>query len=84
MHIECYIDQQRKLAKVWMSHADQESTEKQEKLQAFLADCKAQRIFVCVFESGNEDLVKNTKELLAYNCRSQINLLDCNRSTDAV
>ncbi len=82
MPIECYIDYQKKLAEVWMSHADQESSEKQQKLKEFLADCKAKKIFVCVFESGDGDLVENTKELLAYNYNNQINLSNCRKQRD--
>ena len=65
--MEFIVDKQKKLAQVWMSHADQKSAEKQSKLDAFLADCRAKKIFVCVFESGDGNLTENTKELLTYN-----------------
>lgn len=69
--MEISIDGKTRLAKVWCSHADQQDKEKQEKLRAFITDCKKKNIFVCVFESGGGDLLENTKELLAYNLNSQ-------------
>lgn len=71
--MECIVDNNKRLAQVWMSHADQASEEKQEKLRNFIADCRAKKIFVCVYESGDGDLVENTKELLAYNYNTSIN-----------
>lgn len=64
--MEFTIDHKKKLALVWMSHADQESAEKRDKLKSFLAECKAKKIFVCVYESGNGDLLECTKDLLSY------------------
>lgn len=61
------IDGKQKLAKVWCSHADKQDAAKQETLAAFITDCRKKKIFVCVFESGDGDLLENTKELLAYN-----------------
>lgn len=65
--MEISINEEMKLAQVWMSHADQTSAEKQAKLKEFMADCRAKKIFVCVYRSGDGNLVEKTKELLAYN-----------------
>ncbi len=62
------FDREKKTATVWLSHDDEKNEEKQEKLKAFLAECKSNKIFACVFRSGEENLLDNTKALLAYNC----------------
>ena len=61
------IDNELNLAKVWCSHADQKDEVKQKKLKEFIADCRKKKIFVCVYDSGDGSLLKNTKELLAHN-----------------
>ena len=70
--MEIIIDKSKKLAEVWMSHADQENPEKQNKLKEFMSDCRSKKIFVCVFESGDGDLAENTRDLLAYNCQNPV------------
>ncbi|MDD3192482.1 MAG: hypothetical protein PHE47_01285 [Oscillospiraceae bacterium] len=80
--MECIIDNKKRLAQVWMSHADQASEEKQEKLRNFIADCRLKKIFVCVYESGDGNLVENTKELLAYNFNNSINRTSKPKSRD--
>ena len=72
MRMEFIIDEQKKLAQVWMSHADQESVAKQLKLEKFIADCRAKKIFVCVYRSGDGDLLEKTKELLTYNYNNPV------------
>lgn len=54
-----------------MSHADQEDPVMQEKLSNFIAECRKKKIFVCVYESGDGDLLECTGELLAYNYNNQ-------------
>ena len=54
--MEIVMDNELKLAQVWCSHADQRD-----------ADCRKEKIFVCVYESGDGSLLENTKELLANN-----------------
>ena len=61
------IDENKKLAAVYCTHADQESEEVQKTLNDFIAECRSKKIFVCVFDSGDGDLLENTGELLAYN-----------------
>ena len=79
------IDEKKKLAIVYCTHADQESEEQQKKLTDFIAACRAKKIFVCVFESGDGDLLENTKELLAYNYNNAVTLTSktCSRDDDA-
>lgn len=70
--MEIYIDKQKKLARVWCSHADQNDENQQNKLKEFIAECKKDKIFVCVYNSGGGDLVENTKEILAYNYNNAV------------
>ena len=72
MRMEFIIDNLKKLAQVWMSHADQASDEKQLKLEKFIADCREKKIFVCVYRSGDGDLLEKTQELLAYNYNNPV------------
>ena len=65
--MEIVMDNELKLAQVWCSHADQSDEAKQKKLKKFIADCRKEKIFVCVYESGDGSLLENTKELLANN-----------------
>lgn len=66
------IDENKRLATVYCTHADQGSEEQQQKLKRFIAECKDRKIFVCVFNSGDGDLLENTKELLAYNYQNAV------------
>ena len=76
------IDENKRLATVYCIHADQESEEQQQKLKDFIADCRNRKIFVCVFESGDGDLLENTKELLAYNYQNAVTRTSKSRSRD--
>ena len=77
------IDNELKLAKVWCSHADQSNEAKQQKLKEFIADCRKKKIFVCVYESGDGDLLENTKELLTYNLNNTTLRAKTSKSHDA-
>ena len=61
------MEEKLKLAIIYCTHADRASKMQQQILDAFIADCKAKKVFVCVFESGDGNLLENTKELLIYN-----------------
>ena len=77
------IDNELNLAKVWCSHADQRDEAKQKKLKAFIADCRKEKIFVCVYESGDGSLLENTKELLANNLNNPTPRTQTSKSRDA-
>ena len=62
--MEIVMNNELKLAQVWCSHADQRDEAKQQKLKEFISDCRKEKIFVCVYESGDGSLLENTKELL--------------------
>ena len=76
------MDEKKRLAIVYCTHADQESEEQRQKLKDFIAACRAKKIFVCVFESGDGDLLENTKELLAYNYQNAVTRTSKSRSRD--
>ncbi len=76
------VDEKKRLATVYCTHADRESGEQQRKLRDFIAACRAKKIFVCVFESGDGDLLENTKELLAYNYNNAVTLTSKTRSRE--
>lgn len=80
--MEFVMDNELKLAKVWCTHADQKDEAKQQKLKEFIADCRKKKIFVCVYESGDGDLLENTKELLAYNFNNQVTRSKAAKSRD--
>ncbi len=80
--MEFVMDNELKLAKVWCSHADQKDEAKQQKLKEFIAECRKKKIFVCVYESGDGDLLENTKELLAYNLNNQVTRSKAAKSRD--
>ncbi|MBR5428496.1 MAG: hypothetical protein IK118_09125 [Clostridia bacterium] len=77
------LDEKNKVAIVYCTHADQKDEEQQQKLRAFIADCKSKKIYVCVFNSGNGDLLENTKELLAYNYNNAVTRTSKPRTRDA-
>lgn len=76
------IDENKRLATVYCTHADQESEEQQQTLKRFIADCRDRKIFVCVFNSGDGNLLENTKELLAYNYQNAVTRTSKPRSRD--
>lgn len=80
--MEFVMDNELKLAKVWCTHADQQDEAKQQKLKEFIADCRKKKIFVCVYESGDGDLLENTKELLAYNLNNPVTRSKSAKSRD--
>lgn len=77
------IDNELNLAKVWCSHADQRDEAKRQKLKEFIADCRKEKIFVCVYESGDGSLLENTKELLANNLNNPTPRTKTSKSRDA-
>lgn len=77
------MDNELKLAQVWCSHAGQRDEAKQKKLKEFIADCRKEKFFVCVYESGDGSLLENTKELLTHNLNNPILRTKTSKSRDA-
>lgn len=65
MEITMYND--KKMAAVWLTNADQKDSALREQLKAFYKDCKAKGILAVEYQSGTGDLYQNTLSLLSYN-----------------
>lgn len=76
------IDEEKRLAVVYCTHADQSSEEQQKALKCFIASCRERKIYVCVFNSGDGDLLENTKALLVYNYQNAVTRDSKPRSRD--
>lgn len=81
--MEIVMDNELKLAQVWCSRTDQRDEAKQKKLKEFIADCRKEKIFVCVYESGDGSLLENTKKLLAHNLNNTTPGTKTSKSCDA-
>lgn len=81
--MEIVMNIELKLAQVWCSHADQRDEAKQQKLKEFISDCRKEKIFVCVYESGGGSLLENTKELLTNNLNNPTPRTKTSKSRDA-
>ena len=65
MEITMYED--KKMAAVWLTNADQKDPALREQLKTFYKDCKAKGIMAVEYQSGTGDLFQNTLALLSYN-----------------
>lgn len=65
--MQIYTDDQFKLVEIWLSKKERDDAELQEKLKPLYQDCKSKKYRVAVFESGDGDLLDNTRTLLCYN-----------------
>lgn len=67
------FNESKKIAKIWCTNTDQGSKEIQNEIKKIIAEYKEKKIYVCVFKSGKEDLLENTKNLLSYNYNNIVN-----------
>lgn len=65
--MQIYTDEQLKLVKIWLSKKERSDVDLQEKLKPLDQDCKSPKYCVAVFESGDGDLLDNTRTLLCCN-----------------
>lgn len=65
--MEVHLNQGKKIAEVWLTNADQKNTQLQEYLKSMYKDYKKQGYLVAVFQSGSQDLYRQTADLLLYN-----------------
>lgn len=65
MELEVYDT--KKMACVWLTHADQENAAIQDQLKSLYFKYKQQKYCVAVFHSGHENLEGLTRDLLQYN-----------------
>lgn len=63
---------------IWLTGSESRDAALRERLKQYYADFKAKKYFVAVFESGEGDLLTNTKYLLQesldYEARSELSM----------
>ena len=65
--MEITMNEDKKMAAVWLTNADQKDPALREQLKAFYKECKAKDILAVEYQSGTGDLFQNTLALLSYN-----------------
>ena len=65
--MEITMNEDKKMAAVWLTNADQKDPALREQLTAFYKDCKSKGILAVEYQSGTGDLYQNTLALLSYN-----------------
>ena len=58
-----------RIVEVWLTRAEKQDAELQEKLKPMYREYKNKNYLVAVFQSGEQDLADATSGLLCYNCK---------------
>lgn len=66
------IDEQYKIAGIWITREENENPETKQKIQSLLLQYKKKKYIPVVYISGTKDFVKQTAMLLSYNKNLQI------------
>ena len=61
------VNDEKKLAIIWLTNTDQADPEQQQKLQSLYREYSAKKYTVAMFQSGQEDLAALTSHLLCHN-----------------
>ena len=61
------VNDRFRFACVWLTNEEKENQQIREKLLPLMAEYKAKKYKFVVYESGNGDLLEQTKELLSHN-----------------
>lgn len=61
------VNREGKYAIVWMTNAEKADPKVMDSLQPLIEECKEKKYRLVIFESGEQDLVENTKDLLIHN-----------------
>lgn len=61
------VNDEKKLAIIWLTNTDQADPEQQQKLQFLYREYSAKKYTVAMFQSGQEDLAALTSHLLCHN-----------------
>ena len=56
------VNREGKYAIVWMTNAEKADPKVMDSLQPLIAECKEKKYRLAIFESGEQDLVENTKD----------------------
>lgn len=65
--MELSVNKAGKYACIWLTRADKTDALVMNQLQYFIDEFKQKKYRVAIFESGEQDLVERTKELLVHN-----------------
>lgn len=61
------VNDEKRLAIIWLTNNDQADPEQQQKLQSLYREYSAKKYTVAMFQSGQEDLAALTSHLLCHN-----------------
>lgn len=61
------VNREGKYAIVWMTNAEKADPKIMDSLQPLIEECKEKKYRLAIFESREQDLVENTKDLLIHN-----------------
>ena len=76
--MEINVRDSSKIVEVWLTRAEKQDAELQEKLKPMYREYKDKNYLVAVFQSGEQDLADVTSDLLCYN-RKRIAQLEVER-----
>ena len=61
------VNNESKCAIVWMTNAEKADPEMMKSLQPLIEECKENKYRLVIFDSGKQDLVEKTTDLLIHN-----------------
>ncbi len=65
--LEIHVSDDKKQVEVWLTRQEQDDRAVQEQLKPMYQDYKRRGYLVAVFQSGKQDLYRQTSDLLIYN-----------------
>ncbi|RKJ81517.1 hypothetical protein D7X33_03745 [Butyricicoccus sp. 1XD8-22] len=65
--MELSVFDDRKMVTIWLTHAERDDPEVQEQLKPIYRFYAPKKYVVAVFSSGNQDLYRQTSDLVCYN-----------------
>lgn len=67
--MEMNIHEQQRIVEIWLTRREKDNTELREDLKSLYQDYKNKKYTVAVYCSGEQDLYRQTSDLLCYNRR---------------
>ena len=65
--MEIVVRDDKRRVEIWLTHAQGNDARLKESLKAMLAEYKAKKYLCVVYNSGDGDLLANTRDLLLHN-----------------
>lgn len=65
--MELTVNKQGKYALVWLTNAEKADPQVMDSLQPLIEECKEKKYRLAIFESGEQDLLEKTTDLLIHN-----------------